>query len=195
MLLVTLQKLSKPLSYLKIKHEQKFIIDIAIPVVLAIICHQILSLDSVKFNIIGDKGLVSHINGLLQMLVGFFVASLAAVATFQRQGMDETMQGTPPKLNGKSLTRREFLCFMFGYLAFISIVTYLISGVAGLALPAIKSMLSSSGYDFFQSIGLLVYLVVIFNILTTTLLALHFLTDRMVRSEEEPPEVEVDEAE
>ncbi|MGI9878125.1 hypothetical protein ACKVMW_21245 [Vibrio chagasii] len=194
MLLVTIQKLSKPLSYLNIKHEQKFIIDFAIPTTLAAICY-VLVQNSVDFNIAGDKGLIGHINGLLQMLVGFFVASLAAVATFQRPGMDELMQGTPPKLNDRELTRREFISYMFGYLAFVSIITYLFSGVVQLSIPSMKQSLTVEMFDFWSSIGFFGYLIVIFNILVTTLLALFFLTDRIIRSEDQDPEIEEPEIE
>ncbi|NVJ58208.1 MAG: hypothetical protein HWE19_17780 [Vibrionaceae bacterium] len=192
MFLVTLQKLSKPLSYLTIKHDQKFIVDALLPMLLAALSFFLIVSSKHDFNIVGDKGLIDHVNGLLQMLVGFFVASLAAVATFQRPGMDEPMQGIPPTLNGRGLTRREFLCYMFGYLAFVSIVTYLFSGVVKLSLPALKLTLSSNIYEMTSQLGLFGYLVVVFNILITTLLALFFLTDRIVRAEPQAPDIEED---
>ncbi|EKF9782201.1 hypothetical protein RV096_003428, partial [Vibrio cholerae] len=89
----------------------------------------LLSRTSVEIAFVGKSGLVQLVNGLLQVLIGFFVASLAAVATFQRPGMDENMRGKAPTLQGKGVTRRQYLCYMFGYLAFMSIAVYFGSGV------------------------------------------------------------------
>ncbi len=83
------------------------------------------------------------VNGLLQVLIGFFVASLAAVATFQRPGMDENMRGKAPTLQGKGVTRRQYLCYMFGYLAFMSIAVYFGSGVLELTMKVWKETFGS----------------------------------------------------
>ncbi|HAS3930571.1 TPA: hypothetical protein I6317_003470, partial [Vibrio cholerae] len=89
MLKATIKKLLKPLYYLKIKHEQKLFIDIYLPLMVAALFLFLLSRTSVEIAFVGKSGLVQLVNGLLQVLIGFFVASLAAVATFQRPGMDE----------------------------------------------------------------------------------------------------------
>lgn len=96
-----------------------------------------MSFAPVRPDIFGDHGIVQGVNGLLQILTGFYIASLAAVATFNKQSMDEVMPGEPPIVDvrgGKieQLTRRRFVCSMFGYLAFISLFVYLI-GIGALA--------------------------------------------------------------
>ncbi|EJB8455014.1 hypothetical protein MW332_004868 [Vibrio parahaemolyticus] len=149
----------------------------------------LLNLSPVNVAFIGQNGLVQLVNGLLQILIGFFVASLAAVATFQRAGMDEVMRGKPPTLGDKFVTRRQYLCYMFGYLAFMSIAVYFSSGVLALTMDIWKKLF---GYHFEQirQIGIFIYFVLVSNIIFTTLLALHFLTDRIVRDNDVEPEEE-----
>lgn len=188
MLWIVLLKLMKPLCYLKIKHEQKFIVDCYIPIFFAISAMLAIYAVPLPIAFLGKSGLISLINGLFQMLIGFFVASLAAVATFQRVGMDELMQGNCTTLNGRLITRREFLCYMFGYLAFMSIVVYFGGGVVDITAPLLRNMLDS--YHIYSYIAKFIYLFVVSNILFTTFLSLHFLTDRMVRRELARPKVE-----
>ncbi|EPG0528777.1 hypothetical protein ACSWYU_000266 [Vibrio harveyi] len=186
MLKAILKKLLKPLNYLRIKQRQKTCIDIHLPAFVAALLLGFIYWSPVPIKILGSDGLVTLINGLLQMLVGFFVASLAAVATFNRDGMDEIMVGKAPTLNGVSVTRRQFVCYMFGYLAFMSIIAYFSGGIVNLGIDAIR-VIAGTQFATFRVIGLYLYLVVICNIVFTTLLSLYFLTDRVVRDDDEKP--------
>lgn len=186
MLKATTKKLLKPLYYLRIKHEQKLFIDIYMPLIVAALFLFLLSRAPVEIAFLGKSGLVQLVNGLLQILIGFFVASLAAVATFQRPGMDEVMRGKAPTLNGKDVTRRQYLCYMFGYLAFMSIAVYFGSGVLELTMKIWKGAFG----DYFTQVKLIaifIYFALVSNIIFTTLLALHFLTDRIVRDNDVEP--------
>jgi hypothetical protein len=40
--------------------------------------------------------------------------------TFENKTLDHEMQGTTPTLYGRNLTRRQFVCYLFGYLAALS---------------------------------------------------------------------------
>lgn len=187
MLRAILKKLLKPLIYLKIKHEQKRFIDFYVPSLIGAIALLLIDISPVPINIIGQGSLVAHVNGLLQMLIGFFVASLAAVATFQRDGMDEVMQGEAPLLNDEEVTRRQYICYMFGYLAFVSLGVYFVTGIVDLSLGA-WAIIFGTWYTIVKWFALYLYLVVVANIFITTLLALHFLTDRIVRTDYIEPE-------
>lgn len=180
MLRVILKKLFKPLCYLKVKHSQKVIIDIYIPLFVAAVSMFLVSSAPKPIAFMGEQGIISLVNGLLQMLIGFFVASLAAVATFQREGMDEVMKGTPPTLNGEAVTRRQYLCYMFGYLAFMSIVVYFCSGIAEVTIDIWRYLFGELFINI-KGVAIFIYFTLVINILLTTFLALHFLTDRIVR--------------
>ena len=75
-------KLFSPLNYWRIYHKEKVIFDIVLPVVCAasflILNYTIFPH---KISILGSKGIVDLINGILQILSGFYIASLAAIAT------------------------------------------------------------------------------------------------------------------
>ncbi|MBF4328530.1 hypothetical protein EAY16_24965, partial [Vibrio anguillarum] len=109
---------------MRIKHKQKLYIDLILPVIIGVVLTAIVFFSPVQIKLLGQGSLVGLVNGLLQILIGFFVASLAAVATFQREGLDEVMVGKAPTLRGEKITRRQFVCYMFGYLALVSIVLY-----------------------------------------------------------------------
>src|SRR5258706_8987546 len=84
--------------------------------------------------------MVPAFTDLLQVLTGFYIASLAAVATFNKPGLDDPMAGDPPTLREdycaittvKPLTRRRFLCLLFGYLSWLSLFLYFIGKGGGL---------------------------------------------------------------
>ncbi|MEJ1644057.1 hypothetical protein SMA60_27945, partial [Escherichia coli] len=64
--------------------------------------------------------------------IGFYIAALAAVSTFSSPSIDEVMAGDPPTLLEKfrgqkikvELTRRRFVCYLFGYLALVSFMLF-----------------------------------------------------------------------
>lgn len=81
--------------------------------------------------------LVADINSLMGILVGFYIAALAAVSSFTNENLDQVMKGRSPTListrQGKeikeTLTRRRFLAVLFGYCAtplfYIFLVCYI----------------------------------------------------------------------
>ncbi|WP_256745114.1 hypothetical protein, partial [Aeromonas hydrophila] len=133
---------------------------------------------------IGKDSIISLSNGILQILSGFYIASMAAVATFNREGMDDLMEGSDrPKLRGLALSRRSFLSYLFGYLAFMSIAMYFAGGLVQLASGTIHSFCIE--YPFWKMVLATLYLLTLWNILFTTVLGMHFLIDRIHRSKPE----------
>ncbi|GAK26254.1 hypothetical protein [Serratia liquefaciens] len=171
-------KLVTPLGYFFIKHPEKRWFDIAFPVLFSAIIVLIISYMPKHVSLIGKDSLISLVNGILQILSGFYIASMAAVATFQKDGMDEVMDGEPPKLKGKPLTRRQFMTHLFGYLAFLSIVLYFVGGALQLAGPSIKDIELFSNV-YVRILALFLYLFAVSNILFTTALGMFFMIDKM----------------
>lgn len=165
-----------PLSYLKIAQPQKAWFDYIIPIALSIFFSSLIIYSDIKYKnveLFSDKGIVNVINGLTQILSGFYLASMAAIATFPNKDMDKIMDGIPPRLSNKDLTRREFLIQLFGYLCFICILLYLIGGLSIYFFDF--AVLSFIWTKFFKFSFCLVYLFIFFNMLLTTLLGLYFL--------------------
>ena len=187
-------KLFSPLNYLRIQHEEKRWYDYKIPALGGAVVMAAYAYFPNTIPLIGSSGLLVQVNGLLQVLIGFYIAALAAVATFTNSTIDEVMAGDAPTLVEKyrgqklrvQLTRRRFVCYLFGYLALASFVLFcmgLISiligknfslWLAGLTSPSILLILKT----FFLG----VYSTILINIITTTLLGLYFLSVRFHQS-------------
>ena len=173
-------KLFKPLGYWKIKHGEKRWFDWILPVCMALAATYVLGCLPKPIVLIGDKSLISLVNGLLQILSGFYIASMAAVATFQKDGMDDKLDGKSVTLNGKPVSRRQFLTYLFGYLAYMSILMYFAGGFAQLAHSSLSTWLSEMNQLIKPTI-VFCYFFFIFNILCTTVLGMHFMIDRIHR--------------
>lgn len=183
-------KIITPIDYLMISHNEKKWFDFILPIIASFIAVLIINVLPKNISLIGKDSLISLVNGILQILSGFYIASMAAVATFQKKGMDAVMDGVAPTLRGKKLTRRRFLTYLFGYLAFISISLYFLGGAVQLTSTSIKE-LHLSQYSILKNTCLFIYLTFVFNILSTTALGMFFMIDKM---HEEKPELIIPEA-
>ena len=133
-----------------------------------------------------EKGLVNTINGLLNTLIGFYIAALAAVATFNNVPLDNVMKGRPPTLityrqgekNEEQLTRRRFLVILFGYCAFVSIMLFALGVISLLVAP---SMAKAAWLPALRLVWLTAYFALAASLFVVTLLGLHYLIERMHR--------------
>jgi len=184
-------KLLAPLRYLSIKHHEKKRYDLWYPLAGAVGLTAIYVLMEQPFSLLGRNGLVPQINGLLQVLIGFYIAALAAISTFSNASIDETMAGTPPyiyeEFRGKSikvpLVRRRFLCYLFGYLALVSFIVFGCGVLATLFINPLIAMLEGFDIPYLVYCSKVIFLVfysfILFNLITTTLLGLYYLSVRL----------------
>jgi len=170
------RQLLTPLCYLRVRGESKLSVDLVAPVVLAAL--STMGVVAVRAPILEAPGLVSLVNELLQVLVGFYVAALAAISVFGSVALDQPV--LKATLNNKSISRRQFLAYVFGYLALISLVNYCLGVVAVLA----ADVLSSSPLALRIKPGLIfLYMLLWWNMVTVTLLGLYYLVDRAYRAD------------
>ncbi|MCF3642915.1 hypothetical protein LXM94_23395 [Rhizobium sp. TRM95111] len=182
-------RLLVPLKYLRIKHPEKLKFDFVFPLVFA--CIFLAPVLSPDFRAAAADGiqLLERSSDLLSILTGFFVAALAAVATFGGDEMDKEMPGTQPVTltdpfrphDPERLTRRRFLCFLFGYLAFVSLAVYLV----GFAFAALQTYVIAKYVPTYTVASFIIfwglYGFALGNLLANTLLGLFYLTDRIHR--------------
>lgn len=177
-------RLLRPLLYLKIKHQYKMFYDLYLPCI--VVCLATFACYIFKINIEISK-LARETNIILGTLPGFYIAALAAIATFKSDSIDENMDGIdPPKLfsseNGqlqnRPLTRRRFLCLLFGYLAFISIIMCILN-ILILVFSDVFSCIFLSQYNYLRGVLLFVYSIIFINMIITTFLGLFYLSDRI----------------
>lgn len=141
-----------------------------------------------NINIFDNGGLVQSIGGFLERLTGFYIASLAAIATFNSPYLDKGFRGKPAYLEHydkgevqkESLTRRRFLCFLFGYCSFSSIIIFLTGMFAVLSESSVKMAISADLHQLAVASFITIYMFFFFNLIVTTLLGLAYLTDRIV---------------
>jgi hypothetical protein len=137
-----------------------------------------------------DK-LIGDINAFMGILVGFYVAALAAVSSFSNENLDQVMKGRAPTLTTvrkgnktkETLTRRRFLAIIFGYCATLAIILYAFGvlqvhlTVMQPAAPWAQTIMTFAGQAAW---GL--YIWIISSLLVVTLLGLHYLVERMHRA-------------
>lgn len=139
-----------------------------------------------------DKGkLIADINALMGILVGFYIAALAAVASFSNENLDKVMKGRAPTLltvrKGneikETLTRRRFLAIIFGYCATLAIILY-VFGVLQVHLTVTQpaALWAQAMMSFVGQAAWGLYIWIISSLLVVTLLGLHYLVERMHRA-------------
>ena len=180
-------RLLVPLRYLRIQHPEKIKFDLYFPMVFAILISLPLLSEKFVADAKSSLDILGRSSDLLSILTGFFVAALAAVATFGNAEMDEPMTGEDPVTlvdhagNEDKLSRRRFLSYLFGYLALASIFTY----VLGFAFYGIQTYLVGVLAPAWSTASLvtfwLVYSLLLGNLLSNALLGLFYLTDRIHR--------------
>jgi hypothetical protein len=139
---------------------------------------------------------------LLTLMIVFYMAALAAVATFDREGIDNELEGDPATLRvreggrrvNKNLTYRQFVSYLFGYLAFLSLVLYIfvMAGATGWkkleahfqAQPDIHHALAT----YVDPLLSFMVFVLFWQLIVTSLLGIYFLTERIQTLYTKPPE-------
>lgn len=137
--------------------------------------------------IAGRAGLIGGMNSLLGVLAGFYIAALAAVATFTSPSIDGQFLGERPVLKHEiagtsddlTLNRRQYLSMMFGFLSLSSLLLYVV-GVLFSTVPntAFRDFIEWSPLSFHIARFLLClcYFSALALIMTTTMLGLYFLS-------------------
>lgn len=127
-----LRYLFRPFAYIGIQHPGMLmmLLNWVVPVIASIALVLVMITFTPSINLFAIEGLLLRLLGFVQSLPGFYLAALAAVATFNQPNLDKLMPGQPPVarivyngvLTEVQLTRRRFLCLMFSYLTAISIL-------------------------------------------------------------------------
>ncbi len=183
-------RLFSPLSYLRIRHKVKVIYDWLLPIILATICTLAYWRLPYKPALYGTNGFISYISDIIKFLSPFYIASLAAISTFSNENIDETMIGDPCLLKTKiknnskniELTRRQFLCYLFGYLSLISLFLYFFAYIADISRQNIAHCIPVDIQIYIKYLFIWFYLFCFYNMIISTLLGLHYLSNRIHKS-------------
>lgn len=167
------------------------------PVIVAFVLTLLFWLLPVQPKLAGDGSLSRHMITIFAILPGFFIAAIAAVATFNRAEMDVTMPEPAPELKLRTgrdesyvkLTFRMFTSHLFAYLTTLSFCAVFLFVSVDLVAPSAKFLIGKIPDIGVRAIveGILtvvyVWIVTWFaaKIVLTTLIGLYFLAERMHR--------------
>jgi hypothetical protein len=194
------KQLLTPCNYLRIKQgdtllQSKAVYDFVLPIILTVATSAIGLALSTPLSLNKHPGLVKSITDLLALLIAFYMAALAAVATFQRDGLDNSMAGSPATLRrnhkesgykfNQILSYRQFIAYLFGYLSFLSLLLFTFLVLLVKAYPlAVKKIGTNFPFSKFiyQSSELIIFFAFFFalwQLVTTSMLGIHFLAERL----------------
>ncbi len=179
----------RPFSYLTIEHRSKWVVDWIYPLILTLVSLAVIF--GMKLlgpvSLYADSGLVGKVLGFVQGLPGFYIAALAAIATFNRVDIDKTMPSPAPKIDIKvqgrtvaiELTRRRFLCSMFAFLTAENLILIVLAifsqtfySSAKMVVPVAGQLWASGGFMF-------IFLLLFWQMMVTSFWGLFYLGDKL----------------
>ena len=184
-------RLLRPLNYLRITGQKLWRYNWCYPAVIALaallyaVFYQKVSSNEPVGEIF--KSIVISLSALLQIMPGFYIAALAAISTFNGPTMDTELSGTPVKLkaweNGeldeRTLSRRRFLAYLFGYLSFLSLMLFIGSVVLLQINPTAFLTFCPAFAAIMNGVIFFLFLFFFCQMFILTLLGLFYLVDRM----------------
>jgi hypothetical protein len=172
-------RLLAPVRYLSIRHPEKNLYDFVAPALIAVGFWLAYYLISPKPPIFGDNGILRFARDLLVMGVPFMIGALATVAMGSPGNyLDRRPIGAELYLDGETLTLRQFVCYLLGYMSFLGIVTLLASVAATLVHDAaLKAVGTGALRTFAINAGTAGLFLLLSSLLVTVLWSLYFLTD------------------
>lgn len=188
-------QLTRAFAFRRIDHPHMRWIVTILPILIAVACTVITMLLPIRPRIFGGDGFNQNVLSLTSTLPGFYIAALAAVATFSQDSLDTIMQSPAPKIKlasgGKlasaEMTMRMFLSHLFAYLAMVSFLLIFFSILSKMVAPSVLYWLSLLG-DYHKSAIIVLeisYFSTMFwligNILVVTLFGMYFLAERIHR--------------
>lgn len=187
---VFFKQLCRPFAYLAIRHEHKKIIDWVFPSILVIVTAAVLFLCGKNVNLYGSTGVISKILSFIQNLPGFYIAALAAIATFGRSDIDSIIPEPTPLITevrgGEeqevALTRRRFLSLMFAFLTAECVFIILIS-IALLTFAGDTDQQLFQNPSYWGIAAFLVLMLFFFQMIITTFWGLYYLGDKIHKVE------------
>jgi hypothetical protein len=173
-------RLLAPLRYLAIHHPEKTTYDLIAPVGATVVACIVYFSITPHPAIFGDAGVLKYARDLLIMAVPFMIGALASVAMGSPGvHLDKRPVGSDLLLAGEILTLRQFVCYLLGYLSFVSLIVLLLAIGAALLHDNVASWLALRPSFILpvRAIGVATFSFLLSSLTITVLWSLYFLTD------------------
>lgn len=194
-----IRQIFNPLSYMLIRHDglnffnSRQFFEILVPILFGVVVFIISINRVVHITMHGNDGYFSNIYGLYQILAPFFLAALAATATFSNKNLEKPLRGRDAyvmrwdnQLSDRKkviISRRAYITSMIGYLSWACIFMYLFH-VAGVSMRDYAlSLLSENTYFLVRCIALSVSIAALINIVFVTFGCIYYFS-HLLNSEE-----------
>jgi hypothetical protein len=185
-----------PLKYLRLRNERRtrlvFRDFMPMFVITIIFASPFIAFDQINFS--RAAGFVDRMGSLAAVLAGFYIAALVAVGSFSASigDLDSPISNGKIYLNKSdedSLTRREYICAVFGFLSFLSLFIAIASSFVLIIAPAVSGIADkeifkifgfpTSIFDLVRSLVVFIYCFILSAMIVTTFYGLYYLTDRI----------------
>jgi hypothetical protein len=179
-------RLTAPLRYLAIIGPEKAAFDFWVPAAVGICAWGAYMLVQPKPAVFGEAGLLRFTRDLLIMAVPFMIGALAAVAMgAPGPHLDRRPVGTTLYLDGESLTMRQFVCYLLGYLSFLGLITLIVACAATMFHDAVLDWTGKALFlrAWIRGIGMFFFAYLLSTLVVTVFWSLYFLTDVVNRTE------------
>jgi hypothetical protein len=197
-----LKQLAVPLRYLRIREGEGFFLskrvyDYMLPAIATSLTGAVFGAAGLPISLSSAPALVDKVGSLVQLMSAFYLAALAAVSTFDRKGLDDPVKnaGSPVTLKmldadtGKpvprELTNRQFICYLFGYLSYMSLILFVISSIATVLLEsnidgALVHFMQKTDLGWALDAGLFAgFYFLTWQLVVTSLFGIYVLADRL----------------
>jgi hypothetical protein len=172
--------LLSPLRFLAIRHGRWVRYNFVIPGVIAAAATTLVLLWPKAGPLIGDDGFLSKLQNPMAILGGFFIAALTLVTSDRSDVLQAKVGGEdPPRLRGEALSRRRFLAFLFGYLAFASFAIVAFTVIADLLGPGARVVIPNGYLQATKGVFVFGLGFIIGHVAIATLLGLYYFTERL----------------
>ncbi|MFT3755291.1 MAG: hypothetical protein QM769_04995 [Pseudoxanthomonas sp.] len=181
--------LLSPVNYLRISQKHKRAFDWGIPLAISGLLFGAAWFLPHTVVFLGEKGLISKIAELLQVLVGFYIAGLAAVSTYKHPALDQPVAGAAATLvrskgaTASILNRRQLISFLFSYLAFLSLSLYFTGLIAEVFSPLVGQIGRYEIRYLLANVLRFAYVFGCAQMIIVTLLGMFYLGDRIHRAD------------
>lgn len=187
---MVINQLLRPIfGYLAIQHPTKRFVDWVLPASLATFATIVIFCVRGYVNFFGAGGIVSLVLGYVQNLPGFYIAALAAIATFARPDIDVLMPGDPPPrirsednrgvVNLIELTRRRFLSLLFSFLTIECILLTFLSIAMISVAPIFSVNITGIFHAGIYAVAVFFYFLMLSQLIIATLWGLYYLGERI----------------
>lgn len=130
-----------------------------------------------------------NISTFVQILPGFYIGALAAIASYSYAPMDNVMSRPAPFLKEpvaggfreSILSRRRYLTLLFGYLSSISILSAVFIFIVRLAYAVNIFPVSATIYNIVYYSITFLFFFIFWQMIMVTLFGIYYLADRMHR--------------